>query len=213
MLRLAGRATAHAPHAAEHPKMVARAASITRSLGHGPDASRKRPTRPKPKTQSPRPTDSLTHSLTHSLTSLTRLLTHSLIHSLTHSLIHSFTHPLTYVFTFPFSQEITPPRARSFFHPLSHSPSHSPNPSAIHSSTHYLTPSLKHSVIGSCGFWKKRRKIFARRRRDSSKDTRAQARVQSFERFYVAAIRYASYKKQGLKLYFDGRRVEPLEPA
>ena len=42
--------------------------------------------------------------------------------------------------------------------------------------------------------------------------------MQSFERFYmpvrtVAAIRYASHKKQGLKLYFDGRRVEPLEPV
>ena len=29
----------------------------------------------------------------------------------------------------------------------------------------------------------------------------------------VAAFRYASNKKQGLKLFFDGRRVEPLEPA
>ena len=29
----------------------------------------------------------------------------------------------------------------------------------------------------------------------------------------VAAFRYASNKKQGLTLFFDGRRVEPLESA
>ena len=70
------------------------------------------------------------------------------------------------------------------------------------------------NVARGWSFWKKHWKIFSRRRRVILEGgIRAQARVQSFERFYmlvrtVAAIPYASHRKQGLMLCFDGRRGE-----